>query len=291
MSNPIVVGVDGSQQSLKAVDWALEEARYRRLPVRIVHIAVRWEYSAAAPPEPGLEAPRPEEAALRVLELAEEHARSRAPDLEIDTRLGIGHPPSTLLSEAADAALLVVASRGTGAFSGLLLGSVSRQVAEHASCPVVVVPHEREPEPRQSEIVVGVDGSEASLDALGFALAEAAARGVGVRAIHVWDHPAYPRSMRPATYNEAAVELEGARLLSESLAGWKAKYPTVPLVEQVIQGRPPAEALSDASRTASLLVVGARGHGGFAGLRLGSVSHAVIHHAQGPVAVVRPGAM
>ena len=287
VSGPIVVGVDGSAQSLQALDWALDEARLRGLPVRIVHVALRWEYSAMAPPEPGLGAARPEEAALGVLEQAGQHARARAPELDISTFLGIGHVPSTLLQKASDAALLVVAARGTGAFSGLMLGSVSRQVAEHASCPVIVVPHETDPEPRQAEVVVGVDGSEASLDAVGFALEEASLRGVGLRVVYVWYHPAYPRSMRPAAYNDAAIEQEGARLLSESLIPWKARYPDVPFTEQVIQGRSPADALSDATRDAALLVVGARGHGGFAGLRLGSVSHAVLHRAQGPVAVVR----
>ena len=288
MTRPIVVGVDGSPQSLQAVDWAADEARLRRLPLRIVHVALRWEYSAAAPPEPGLEASRPETAALRVLELAEDRAAARVPDIEISTALGIGHVPNTLLEEASDALLLVVAARGTGAFSGIMLGSVSRQVAEHAVTPVVVVPHHPDPDPRPAEVVVGVDGSEACMDAIGFAMEEAALRGVGLRAIHVWDHTAYPPAMRPASYSKLSVEQEGARVLSESLAPWKSKYPTVPVVEQVIQGRPPTEALAGATVRAALLVVGARGHGGFPGLRLGSVSHAVLQQAQGPVVIVRP---
>jgi nucleotide-binding universal stress UspA family protein len=285
VSDPIVVGVDGSEQALQAVDWAVDEARLRRLPVRIVHVAVRWEYSAAAPPEPGLEASRPESQALRLLELAEEHAHDRDPDVEVGTRLAIGHIASTLLEEASDAALLVVAARGTGAFSGLLLGSVSRQVVEHASCPVVVVPHHDEQ--RTAEIVVGVDGSEGSMYAAGFALEEASLRGVGVRVVHVWEHAVYPRSMRPAVYNDANIEKEGAMLLAESLIPWKAKYPHVPFVEQVVQGRSAPEALAGATRNAALLVLGARGRGGFPGLRLGSVSHAVLQKAQGPVAIVR----
>ncbi|MEO3785296.1 universal stress protein [Actinocorallia sp. B10E7] len=288
MTPSIVVGVDGSPQSLQAVDWALEEARHRALPVRIVHVALRWEYSAAAPPEPGLEASRPEAAALNVLELAEEHARTHAPDVDVSTSLGIGHVPRVLLEEAADAVILVVAARGTGAFSGIMLGSVSRQVAEHAPCPVVVVPHHPDPEPRPAEVVVGVDGSEASMDAIGFAMEEAALRRVGLRAIHVWEHAAYPPAMRPASYGDLSIEQEAMRVLAESLAPWKSKYPTVPVVEQVVQGRSPAEALSGATVRASLLVVGARGHGGFPGLRLGSVSHAVLQQAQGPVAIVRP---
>lgn len=287
MTQPIVVGVDGSSEALQAVDWAADEARFRRAPLRIVHIALRWEYSAGAPPEPGLDAARPEAAALRVLELAEERARARAPDVDVSTRLGIGHVPRTLLDEAHDAVLLAVASRGTGAFSGIMLGSVSRQVAEHASCPVVVVPHHTDPEPRYAEIVVGLDGSEPAMYAAEFALEEAAMRQVGVRALHVWEqHSAAPRATRPASYSEVSVDQEGMRILVESLAPWKSKFPTVPVVEQVVQGRTPTEALSAATVRAALLVVGARGHGGFSGLRLGSVSHAVLQRARGPVAIV-----
>ncbi|XVQ90018.1 universal stress protein [Microbispora siamensis] len=281
MSKFIVVGVDGSAQALCAVDWAAAEAGRRHLPLRIVHIAVRWEYNVAIH-EPGLEAPRPEAAGLEVLRIAEDRARTFA-SVDVGCRLGIGPIPATLLQEAAEAALLVLGSHGTGGFTRLLLGSVSRQMAEHAACPVVIVP---EKPAGRSGIVVGVDGSEASIDAVGFAFEEASLRSVGLRAVHAWAHPAYPREMRPVPYDMTAVEREGARLLSESLAGWKAKYPDVPVAEEVIEGVP-ASVLVDASSAAELLVVGARGRGGFPVLRLGSVSHAVLHHAKGPVAVVR----
>ncbi|MFF3667159.1 universal stress protein [Microtetraspora malaysiensis] len=284
LAKPIAVGVDGSAQALRAVDWAAAEAGRRRLPLRIVHIAVRWEYSIAIQ-EPGLEAPRPQAAGLEVLEIAEERARTFA-SVDVSCRLGIGPVPATLLQETADAALLVLGPQGTGAFPRLLLGSVSRQAAEHASCPVVIVPQESDARPGRSGIVVGIDGSAASIEAVGFAFEESSLRSVGLRAIHAWDHPAYPPEMRAVRYDTTAVEQEGARLVSESLAGWKAEYPDVPVVEQVVEGAP-VPILVDASGNAELLVVGARGRGGFPGLRLGSISHAVLHHAKGPVAVVR----
>ncbi|WP_169947048.1 universal stress protein [Microbispora sp. H11081] len=283
MSKLIVVGADGSAQALCAVDWAAAEAGRRHLPLRIVHIAVRWEYNVATH-EPGLEAPRPEAAGLEVLRIAEDRARTFA-SVDVGCRLGIGPIPATLLQEAADAALLVLGSHSTGGFTRSLLGSVSRQMAEHAACPVVIVPGTGTGS-GPSGIVVGVDGSEASVDAVGFAFEEASLRSVGLRAVHAWAHPAYPREMRPVRYDMTAVEREGARLLSESLAGWKAKYPDVSVAEDVIEGVP-TSVLVDASGAAELLVVGARGRGGFPGLRLGSVSHAVLHHAKGPVAVVR----
>jgi hypothetical protein len=109
---------------------------------------------------------------------------------------------------------------------------------------------------------------------------------VGLRAIHAWNHPDCPAQMQPTCYTALTIEEEGARVLSESLAGWTAMYPDVPVIEQVIEGSP-AAVLTEASRTAELLVVGTRGRGGFLRLHLGSVSHAVLHHANGPLAVIR----
>lgn len=285
MNEPITVGVDGSSQALYAVDWAAAEAGRRRLLLRIVHVAARWEYNVTAESERGLAAPRPEAAGLRVLQAAEERARTFA-SVDVRSRLGVGPIPGTLLEEAARSTMLVLGTHGTGRFTRMLLGSVSRQAAEHAPCPVVIVPRSIDGRPRHAEIVVGVDGSESSVDAVGFALEEAALRAVGLRAVHAWTHPAVPPAMRPVRYDSATVEQEGARILSESLAGWRTKYPDVPVVEQVVEGVP-AEVLIDASRSAELLVVGARGRGGFAGLHLGSVSHAVLHRSHGPLVVVR----
>ncbi|GAA4629342.1 universal stress protein [Actinoallomurus vinaceus] len=286
MRKPIVVGVDGSRQALNAVDWAAAEAGRRRLPLRIVHITTEWERGdIPADRGRGSMAPRTESPGLRVLDVAEERARTFA-SLEIERRLGVGPVPGTLLQESAGGALLVLGQRGTGSFARLLLGSVSRQAAEHAPFPVVIVPADTDHRPRRPEIVVGIDGSEASVDAVAFALEEAAMRAIGLRAIHAWNRPDYPVEMRPASYNAFTIEEEGARVLSESLAGWTAKYPDVSVIQQVIEGSP-AAVLTEASHTAELLVVGARGRGGFPGLRLGSVSHAVLHHTEGPLAVVR----
>jgi nucleotide-binding universal stress UspA family protein len=285
MNGPVVVGVDGSHAALNAVTWAVGEARLRRLPLRITYVAVRWEYNTVAAPEPGLAAARPEAAGERVLDLAEEYARAQAPDVEIERRLGIGSVGALLLQEADEASLLVLGAHGTDASGHFSLGSVSRQTAEHSSCPVIVVPPESDPRPRRSEIVVGVDGSVASADAVRFAVEEASLRGFGLRAVHVWEHPVSLEGLRPVRYDEEAVAAEGTRLISEALAGWRDKDPGLRVAEQVVQGKP-AAVLMEASRTAELVVVGARGRGGFSGLRLGSVSHKILHHAAGPVVVV-----
>src|SRR2546421_4838050 len=132
-------------------------------------------------------------------------------------------------------------------------------------------------------VVVGVDGSPESAAALGFAFDEASARGLPLVAVYAWralpSENLGPVTMRHYDPDEAAQE--AARLLAEQLAGWPAKYPDVSLERQAVLSFNPAETLVDASRTASLVVVGSRGRGGFAGLLLGSVSRALVPHAHG----------
>jgi len=146
----MVVGVDGSLGGLKALHWALEEARLRDASLSVVHA---WMVPLIdALPEPWVIGSPPlgpsddevhdhlEIAAENVLAASVDEARSAEPELEIRGELAEAHPASALLEAARDADLLVVGSRGRGGFSGLLLGSVSAQCVHHASCPVVVVP-------------------------------------------------------------------------------------------------------------------------------------------------------
>ncbi|MFF5264715.1 universal stress protein [Actinomadura viridis] len=148
----------------------------------------------------------------------------------------------------------------------------------------------REPEhAAHGEIVVGVDGSEGSAAALAFAFEEASLRGARLRVVLAWTHPepAGPGGVEPLVYDVDAVGEEQERALAEFVAGGQADFPDVPLTRQVVRARP-ARALAEASGRVDLLVVGTRGRGGFAGLVLGSVGHALVHRARCPVAVVPP---
>jgi nucleotide-binding universal stress UspA family protein len=191
----------------------------------------------------------------------------------------------------------VLGRRGLGRFAELVVGSTSLHVATHGGCPVVVVPLPRRPEtpvtgPEGGRVVVGVDGSPASVEAIGFAFDWASMHGVGLTAVHAWYSDYYDQVGGKGGAIPLSVEVElfqgdELRLLSEALAGWREKYPEVDVRQLVVHGHP-AEALMDASVGARLVVVGSRGRGGFRSLLLGSVSHAVLHHATSPVAVVRP---
>ncbi|CAL9604216.1 universal stress protein [Streptomyces sp. enrichment culture] len=289
MSGLVVVGVDGSDSSLAAVETAAEEARRRGAGLHVVH-AFLWpamHVPLGAPPvgpaDGGLQA-----VADRLVADAVERARSAAPDVEVSHAVVTGEPLSVLEAQSRRADLVVVGSRGMGGFVGLLVGSTAVHLAAHGKCPVLVV---REPGTPDGPVLVGVDGSAAGGRAIGFAFAEAARRGAELVALHAWTTwnapaPAPPDAAEPYANEPGALAANEERLLSEALSGYTERYPGVKVRHELVRGGS-REALIEASRTARLLVVGARGRGGFTGLLLGSVSQAMLHHAHCPVVVVR----
>jgi nucleotide-binding universal stress UspA family protein len=281
--SPIVVGVDGSAGSEAALAWAIAEAKRRHCRLRLVHVldaTAYLGYWSDLTPGDDLRA-----LSWTVLDGA--MASCESLDVDVEPCLEIGSPANALLDRAHDAALVIVGARGAGGFSGLLQGSTSLRVAMRAPCPVIVVPlrptiagHG----PSSGRIVVGVDGTEASEAAIAFAYEEADLRKIGLTAVHAWPPPIRPAG--PESVDDPAVADEERALLGERLAGWSEKYPDVHVIQRSVRANA-ARALVDESQGAELTVVGSRGAGGFRGLLLGSVSHAVLHHAGSPVAVVR----
>ncbi|GAA0630839.1 universal stress protein [Streptomyces thermocarboxydovorans] len=284
----VVVGVDGSASSLAAVDVAAREARLRGAGLRVVH-AFFWPAlhvplgpSPYGPAEGGLQ-----NMAERLLNEAVQRAKATEPEVDVTDLMVTGEPLTVLEAQSRAAELVVVGTRGMGGFVGLLVGSTAIHLAAHGQCPVLVV--RREPDP-DGPIVLGVDGSPAGQRAIEFAFTEAELRGASVLALHAWStwiaplpppDPAEPYAHEPGALRE-----EEEQLLSQALAGHQEKHPDVPVERKVVRGGV-REALIEASRSARMLVVGARGRGGFTGLVLGSVSQAMLHHAYCPVAVVR----
>lgn len=287
--NHVVVGTDGSESATRALTWAAREAALRHLPLRVVHgfvwPQVHTPFSPPAPPEIGTAL---RDTAAQLLDEAVTTARQAQPGLAVETSLVDTGGAAALLQAAKDAALLVVGSRGLGGFSGLIVGSTAVQLAMYAPCPIIVV-RDGDSGGSPRPIVVGVDASDHATAALGFAFEEAALRGATLHAIHTWTDPVStgPGDMLPLVFDPQRVEEEETRLLAELLAGWSAKYPDVTVTRKVVRGRAD-HTLVEASQDAQLLVVGARGVGGFRGLLFGSVSQAALHHSHCPVAVVRP---
>lgn len=276
----LVVGVDGSERSLDAVDWAAAEAAERGMSLRICHVGRPGTPDRS---EPGSEESPLSEQARTILATAVDRARRLSQGARIEERSLSGHPAKALVGAASDAEALVLGSRGGGGFGALLLGSVSEQVAAHSRRPVVVVRGRR----RAGPIAVGVDGSPESQAAMGFAFARAADLGVPVRAVH-----AYTLSMAVPSFglvhdNSIDQVVEAAKeTLESALASWVEKYPNVRVTRRVVDELA-SIALVDESQDTALLVVGSRGHGGFTGLLLGSVSRHALRHCRCPVAVVR----
>ncbi|MFF6783716.1 universal stress protein [Streptomyces sp. NPDC012510] len=289
MSGVVVVGVDGSASSLAAVEAAAREARLRGAGLRVVH-AFFWPAmhvplgpSPVGPPEGGLR-----NMADRLVAEAVERAHAAAPEVHVGHAVVTGEPLTVLEAQSRAAELVVVGSRGLGGFVGLLVGATAVHLAAHGRCPVLVV---REQPSGEGPIVLGVDGSAAGEHAMDFAFAEAALRKAPLVALHAWTTwnaplPAPQDASTPYANPPSALPGEEERLLSEALAGRQERYPGVVVEHRVVHGGT-REALIEASQSAQLVVVGARGRGGFAGLLLGSVSQALLHHAHCPVAVVR----
>ncbi|MGH4007146.1 MAG: universal stress protein [Pseudonocardiaceae bacterium] len=284
----VVAGVDGSQAALQAVRWAAIEARDVPCSLRLVH-TLQWPL-VGYPAPPGLRADwtnEIHEQGCEWLREAEEAATLTAPEVQVQVRLLTGDPRQCLLSEAENARELVVGSRGLGGFTGMVLGSTSVAVAQHAPCPVVVV---HGPGIATGPVVVGLDGSVVSEQALGYAFEAASRAGAPLLAVHAWGDLGKEESwlVKAAGMTLDEIEAAGHRMLAEQLAGWQDKYPGVSVEPRVIHRQLPAAALIELGRQARMIVVGAHGRGGFTRLLLGSVSHAVAQHATCPVAVCRP---
>ncbi|MBN0043828.1 universal stress protein [Streptomyces actuosus] len=287
MTGPITAGVDGTDESLAALDWAGREAVRRGRALRVVHA---WEFQPnAAPDVAGREAQ--EQWVRDSVEAAVRRVADRHPGLEVSTEVVEGPAVPTLVGAAAEAELLTLGSRGHGPLVGFLLGSVGQQVIAEAERPVVLVRagDEASAEASGREIVVGQQGEpEDSAEVLRFAFETAAARGATVRAVRAWTLPpvfAYSPASLQLLDDAGGLEPYEKQALAAALRPVRERFPDVPVVEHVEIGSAGQVLLSVAGR-AQLMVVGRRAHRTAVGARIGSVAHGVLHHASCPVAVV-----
>jgi nucleotide-binding universal stress UspA family protein len=278
----IVVGVDGSPSSDLALDWAVLECTRRGLPLHIIHAFPEGYPMTNVGVWYAIGSLR--QNADRVRADASAHAHRANPELVVTCSNPALGPAAALVSASELADTVVVGASGRRA-GGLLLGSISVQVASHARAPVVVV-HDT-PAPLGSPVVVGVDGLALSKNAIAYAYAQASSRGVGLTVVHGWWLEYFEGTTASAIWSvdwQKFAEREQA-LIAESLAGWQEKYPDVEVRRHSVHGVP-VEALVRQSENACLVVVGTRGRTGFGELLLGSVSQGVMHRAHCPVAVV-----
>ncbi|MBL7488000.1 universal stress protein [Frankia sp. AgB1.9] len=281
----IVVGIDGSRDAERALRWAVHAARPRDACVRAILV-----WAAAGPPceqshpPPATSPEHPRWTAQWMLNDVVERVTKDEPSARIHPRTLYGPPVQKLLAEADDAALLVLGVHGTSRTHRILTGSVSLACAHGATVPVVVVRGEPHGD-GHAPIVVGVDGSQASVDALVWAADEAALRRAPLRVAHVWEPVPTFLAAQISRGDEAAREAARA-VLEQSVSAGLAGRPGLQVDTSLIEGTP-AHSLINAAAHAQLLVVGGRGCGGFAQLLLGSTSSQCLLHAACSVAVVR----
>jgi nucleotide-binding universal stress UspA family protein len=285
-AKPIVAATDGSEESLRAVDWAAREAVLRGAPLRIVA-------AAGLPPRmTGSEDHSQYQNVTDVIQSASDvalttaaaRAAQVAPDLLIDTDHLEGAPADAVTESGSGALMLVVGSRGVGAFTAMILGSVSRYAATHASSPVVVVRDEITAAHRQ--VVIGIGDLGGNAAALTFAFEEAALRQASLIAVYAWHTPQSDISRAGLAFSAPgrnAVEAEATKHLEGLLAEWRDKYPDVSASPDVVHGHP-GRILAGLSARADLVVLGRHPthHGP------GAITHAVLNHAHGPIVTV-PG--
>lgn len=274
----IVVGVDGSPNSLDAALWAGAVAIRLHAPLVISSVV----------PEPdsyfsgdAMVSYPVAQGDLTAAESHLEHActlvQQQNPAISVETEILVGNAGSALVERAEHARMVVLGRRGSGSVKSLVVGSTAIRVANHASCPVVVWQGEsQQPIPFHLPIIVGVDGSELSEQAVAHAFELASLFAVPLIAMHTWT----TNPQKPATD-----ESERA-LLSECMSGWAEKYPDVEVTQLAEEGNA-AAFLVELAPTAQLVVVGSHGRNRLAAALLGSTSQHLLHHLSSPLMICR----
>ncbi len=285
----ILVGVDGSPESLGAVDWAASRAGRTGWRVHLL-CAYSLPSFTTASLDGGyavLDDTAIREGAQSVIDEATQRAEGRGG--KVTSSLETGDPSGVLVDLSDEATIAVVGTRGGGGFADRLLGAVSSALPAHAHCPTVVVPQHVEgadftPVRR---IVVGVDGSDSARKALEWAVSEAEVWGAELTAVAVVPQTSGTGALAwlPAAIDREQVLKDVRSGLRRAVASAAEGHPGVTVHQRTPEGNP-AELLAEFSTAVDLVVVGSRGRGGFAGLLLGSTSQAVLSHAVCPVMVV-----
>lgn len=266
----VIAGIDGSRAAEAAIKWAAAEAVSRGAELTLVHAFVWLLFPVPLGPSavaPGLRA-----AADKIVAESVELARKLEPAVTVTGYRTDGFPAPVLIRASEQADLVVIGSRGLGVTLGALVGSTGLDLAANAHCPIVVV------RPDQydagSQVVIGYDGSSAAKVALDFGLDHARRHGLAVRVV----------AAQP-------LHTEHGRITAEELAAEVHSRDGGQDAELVLINGHPAEHLLRLSADAALIVLGARGLGGFAGMLIGSVSQTVLHHADCPVAIIPAAAV
>ncbi|MFJ3306692.1 universal stress protein [Streptomyces sp. NPDC086549] len=298
MLKPIVVGLDGSRESLAAADWAGREALRRGLPLRLVHAWEGLPEDDVRADLPELRAPQYQ--ARRALRGAVEMLNERYPQLYVTAEQLRKQPRRALLAEAENAELLAIGSLGLGGVGGFMSGSVALATIAHVERPIVLVradetaTDEHLPDAfgkastrtPHRDVAVAVDLGGTCDDVLDFAFQAAQLRQAPLRVVHAW-HVPLSKGV-PSAEERTHVREAAERALAALLEPWRTEYPAVSVHETLHEGHA-AHILVRAAEGAGLLVVGHHSRRAGIGAHTGPVAHALIHHVNRPVVLVPHG--
>lgn len=296
MPRTVTVGLDGSPESLAAAEWAAREAELRGLSLHLVHAWDSQPYFQPVPPDSSQG-----QWGRRVLSEATERLHDRHPGLEITSEQVHQAPVAALLAASTEADPLVIGSKGLSGVAGFLVGSAGLALAARTDRPVVLVrsgaraedEHRPDADGLPSagtpyrDVVLGLDLEHPDDSVVAFAFEAAARRATGLRVVHGWSMPPHVAHLADHALDDETGRQEASGV-ERVLEPWREKFPGVRVVEQTVVGNPGAH-LVDAATDASMVVVGRRSRPTSLGARIGPVTHAVLHHATAPVAVVPHG--
>ncbi|NLU73051.1 universal stress protein [Streptomyces sp. HNM0575] len=281
----VVVGVDGSEPSLRALDMAAEEAGRRGATLELVYSA-GWPRRSRVPVT-AADTERMRVAGAAVLDDAGQRAHEHVPGLRIVAQVHTEALADDVLVKASrTAALTVVGTRGHGGFAGLLVGSVSLRVATHCQGPLLVVGDSRKSgATERGSVLVGMH-TQSDEPALRFGFEESARRDASLRVLHVWNQPRMPGRLQVPPNEAKKARTAAAEQVNKLVDPVAKDHPGVEVSAEE-QGGSPAASLIEASRAADVLVTAVhRRRPRRLGLQLGPVAHAVLHHAHCPVVLV-----
>jgi nucleotide-binding universal stress UspA family protein len=280
----VVVGVDSSDNSTRAARWAAQEAAGRGVPLTVVHAVHLPTSGAARPLEPPEYASRIRAEGAKLLEQVAGNLRAEFPKLQVDIELSDLSAARTLNTLSLESALIVTGTRGHGGFAGMLLGSVSRRLAAHAHCPLVVVRGEQ-PEDMLNEVVLGVEPGQKE-SAIRYAFAAAQRYGATLHAVRAWQPRATYSGPMGSTFSDyTEIRNVEHKAVEHLLEPFRSSFPSVKTEITAERGNP-VPILIEAARETRLLVVGAHRHHGPLAVGAGYVAEGLLAHSPTPVAVV-----
>lgn len=279
---PIVVGVERGEHSDRAVRYAVVEARRRGCGLLLVHAVHATLPMAAMLAQDSIETFTA--VGQRLVDEAARIAHELDPELDVRTRVQVGHGAGVLVDAGEEAQLIVLGHRSR-TFAGVVLASATTTgTAARAHCPVISVPDTWSPDREHGRIVVGLDESDPSHEALDVAFHEARLRRARLTVLHAWRlHDAYAEIAAPPEAEDGWMA-EARNLVEKTLEPFREVYPDVE-VEIVLRHEFAAPALAEATETADLIVVGRRGHGAPLGVYLGSLARMLVREGRCPVEI------